>query len=175
MAKTRKNPRSQRPRNKQKKNRPLGSQESLTNPGMEGFNPEMPAQLKHLQSLYAQLKNEMDRRVRATELRARIDTAQLIQEHNTTRANQVVLQTILKDVGVLDADDFILRFERYLHNEVGVVVDGELPGYVHVQMYNFDTEHKPTTTVMEHTGEGPMIVIERGINEADTSGERISN
>ena len=82
------------------------------------------------------LRLGMERRVRYAEMKA-------IQQHQKTmsaldeiKSNQIVLQTLLIEAGLINKKQFASEYQRYITEIVGIVQEGQMSGVVLIDTFN---------------------------------------
>lgn len=121
-----------------------------------------PATLADLKGLYNQVMDDVTRLIRELELKNRISIAKLAEKHDITQANQIVFQTMMRDANLIDSADFRARYDKYINETHGAVTtDGRMKGEVYVDLYRLGDKRVPTSTIAEHSGKGPALVIQQ--------------
>ena len=139
-----------------------GQGQPATVDGKQQPIPNRPATLADLKQMHDMTMDDITRLLREIELKNRISMAKQNEEHSVTKANQIVLQTILRDKGILIPSEFKERYEKYIEETQGqVTADGRMKGGVHVDMYRIGEKRVPTSTPTEHVGKGPALVIQQ--------------
>jgi len=154
---TKKNRTGTPPRRKQKVKKQTGN--ARAGKKFEMNDPNRPACVADLQQLYFQLREEIEARCRTSEMKSQIGVVKLSREYDVMKANQVVTQTMLGDNGIIDKELFRENFRNYILDNVGVVEDGKMRGEIIIDIFNVGTTPVPTSTISEHTGNGPTIII----------------
>lgn len=139
-----------------------GQNQPATIDGKTAPIPNRPASLADLKQMHDMIMEDITRLLKELELNNRISIARKGEEFNITKANQVVLQTMLRDKGILDPAEFRERYKKYIEETQGTITaDGRMKGNVHVDIYRIGEKHVPTSTPQEHTGNGPALVIQQ--------------
>jgi hypothetical protein len=117
--------------------------------------------MEGVKNLFSQLKSEVEREMKITNLKLRAEINNLSQELKSVKSNQIVLQTMLRDQGTINTDNFQVKFSEYMRTKVGIVADGKMDGGVLVDIFNLGKDRlTPLPAKVKVEGKGPILVID---------------
>jgi hypothetical protein len=149
-----------RVRKQKVKGQPMGQPATIE--GKTHPIPNRPASLADLKQMHDMIMDDITRLLKELELKNRITVAKKMEEHSITKANQIVLQTMLRDKGILDPAEFRQRYDKYIEETQGTITsDGRMKGSTHIDMYRVGEKRVPTSTPEEYTGMGPVLIIQQ--------------
>jgi len=121
--------------------------------------PNSPATFGNLQSMHSKISDEINRAIKNLELRYRMEFSTLQQDLNLMKANQITLQTILKEYELVDQKAFMDKFNEYMKTKVGLIYDGRMEGVTVIEMFNVGKPPIETCPITEHAGQGPATIL----------------
>jgi len=112
----------------------------------DDFNPVEGVRVPPaMRPVLAALQEHYERRVRYAELKGLNQHHKLKGELEELRVNQIILQTLLKEMKLITQEQFLDEHRRYYEEVVGVVKNGRMQGHLIIDMFNVGVPRRPNT------------------------------
>jgi hypothetical protein len=111
-----------------------------------------------MRPVLAALQEHYERRVRYAELKGLNQHHKLKAEIEELRVNQIVLQTLLKELKLITQEQFLDEHKRYFEEVVGVVRNGRMQGHLIIDMFNVGVPYQSNTLDELKNFKNPIIL-----------------